>query len=322
MKNAFTLVELLVVVLIIGILTSIAIPMYESAVDKSRWSTLLTPAKALQTAQAAAFLETGGYAEQADALVVSLPGESQDNTYILPDAQYTINTKAYNQSTITGELNTLPNVQLSMILKDADNYLFCDAKTGDSRAERLCGKLLNGTKASTKNGYTKYILDYPGPCAWANTTGQCYISEEARCIALGMPYANGMCGYVNQAVSSSTQINEGGVCETTIGGCRDITINEGGICKASGDNGCRNVIINDGGICQPTNINQFACMIVTINKGGVCLGTHGKACRGAIVNDGGKCIAQADGSCTGTYNGTGCCEDYGQNLCPSDVPKC
>ncbi|MBR3632428.1 MAG: pilin [Elusimicrobiaceae bacterium] len=331
-RKAFTLIELLIVVLIIGILSAIAIPMYQSAVDKSRWSTLLAPAKALQTAQAAAHMETGAYADNTSALVVSLAGEAEDNKYIMADAEYSIDTKNDNQSTITGALTALPNVRLSMFLKDPETYLFCDAKTGDSRAERLCGSLLGGTKASTKDGYTKYLLDYPGPCAWANSTGQCYTSEEARCTALGMPYNNGTCGYKNE---NGATINEGGVCdgddswgnnsnsaERYEHQCRHAIVNEDAICLSSGYGSCADSEINNGGICKVTG-RQYGCIRAIINAGGVCLGEGGQnSCINVTVN-GGKCIAKTSGACAGgTYTNGGCCEDYGQGYCPSDAPKC
>ena len=62
-KHAFPLVELLVVVLIIGVLSAIAIPMYQGAVDKSHWSTMLPGAKALKDAEEAIKMTNGSYTD-------------------------------------------------------------------------------------------------------------------------------------------------------------------------------------------------------------------------------------------------------------------
>ena len=59
LNKGFTLIEMLVVVLIIGILAGIALPQYENAVEKSKASEALIILKSLRDQQALCYLETG-----------------------------------------------------------------------------------------------------------------------------------------------------------------------------------------------------------------------------------------------------------------------
>ena len=79
-KKAFTLVELLVVVLIIGILAAIAVPQYRKAVLKSQSMQAVTLLKSLVDAEEAYYLAHGEYTGNLSELDITFP--------TLPDWSY------------------------------------------------------------------------------------------------------------------------------------------------------------------------------------------------------------------------------------------
>ena len=69
----FTLVELLVVVLIIGILAAVALPQYQKAVDRSRYMQAMLLGTKIAQAQQQYQLENGSYAKQFSELDINMP---------------------------------------------------------------------------------------------------------------------------------------------------------------------------------------------------------------------------------------------------------
>ena len=82
-KKGFTLLELLVVILIIGILAGIAIPQYQKAKEKSEAGQLLISIKALYDAQQRYYLVNEEYATKFDELDVNFSGYQRGGCEIL-----------------------------------------------------------------------------------------------------------------------------------------------------------------------------------------------------------------------------------------------
>ncbi len=163
MKKAFTLIELLVVVLIIGILAAIALPQYQTAVDKARYSSMMAAVRALKDAEEMYYLANGNYATNITDLADVFPaacdinGGCENFRLSLGRRRDTNNVLVYVYGNLYKEKVGIGNSLLMYVDRQVDvgrrgGMIFCYAyKQDGERARKLC-KSVGGVLRGTENG--------------------------------------------------------------------------------------------------------------------------------------------------------------------------
>ena len=156
-KRGFTLMEILIAVLIIGILGAIALPQYQRAVLKSRFAALMPIAKSLADSNEVYYLDNGEYAEDAEDLPIQGRMNYPDGTTL----EFGTSTKyAY----VLATNSSVENNKYVVYQKHSENFpgnTHCEALTGDDKAEELC-QALGGAYIGENGDFTAYLLSGNG----------------------------------------------------------------------------------------------------------------------------------------------------------------
>ncbi len=176
-KRGFTLIEMMAVVLIVGILATVALPQYQRALLKSRYVALMPGANALRDGEDAYFLMNRRYTSNPQELDVKVR-----------DANTKIRANRWCSIVISKPVDSNVNARLVTYMDHSfknPGATHCEAHVNDEKANWLCEHGLNGRRLpeSSTPAYYAYELEAgrestnSGLCADINGDGHLDVQD-------------------------------------------------------------------------------------------------------------------------------------------------
>ncbi len=289
----FTLIEVLVVVLIIGILAAFAVPWYQRAILKSRFNSVISGVRTIARAQEVYYLSKNVYAQSMDELDIT--HDNEDDA-----AEITLSTDE-KYKYVMGYHKDAPQVRYVVFLKHSENFpdnIHCEALTGNDDAEWLCKEELQGyrLKHGSLEGasYTTYILQ---GSATDGSFSQTYQDGT------GLTLTNGdVCQAQSAGGCSASTFVESTCAGNQTGGCQnnvftDSTCNGNAGGGNAGTTVCGHNTYNHSECHGEDGPNGFICGRSDYNHNSACYSNNSGGCGHSTFDDGSTCYAHGNTAC-------------------------
>jgi len=146
-KNSFTLVELLIVIIIIGILATMAVPQYQKMVEKARISEAFTNLGAIRQALESYYLQYGKYFDSNE-----IGGVDYYKTFLLNDI---LDITIQENNFVNYHVHTLWGSSTITVPPPNNYVIHCDRKGHDRLSADYWDEIIMYQDGSTKLSFYK-----------------------------------------------------------------------------------------------------------------------------------------------------------------------